>query len=240
MTKYYAPALLIFLGMSARAQQPNITFAGLPNFGIEIRQTGATAATISNGTTRTILAFSVQWIWLGADGSPQSTRNVTYTKADEKLHPELPPGSSRSISVSDFESLKREYSHAAGAQVLLDAVVFDDGTVVGPDRTSTTALMQSRAKARQDVLDLILARSDISTPEDVERVVNESLAKAVGNAAPTSTMTVKAAQEYKLFYQAHMKSLIRIAQKQGVAGLRQYATDLRTRYQETTYRQKPL
>ena len=222
------------------AQQSSTTFIGLPNSGIAIQQTGPVSATITNGTAKAVLAFSLQWIWLNPDGSTQSTHNVTYIKPGEKLNPELPPSFSRSISVTDFASLKQEYARVSGARVLLDAVVFDDDTVVGPDRTSTTAVMQARAKARQDVLGLIVARPDIRSPEEIERLVNENPPNAVSNARAASTMTAKAAWQYKFVYQTWSKSLIRIAQIQGVVGLREYVTNLRARYQGTNYHQKPL
>jgi hypothetical protein len=214
------------------AQSPGAwTFVGLPERGVTFVQNGPTSATIANQTNRTILSFTLIWRGLDSQGQPAATGRFQYVNPDEILQPILQPGQSHT---EDFGLSRKDYFSArpGGGQIILDAVVFEDGTVIGPDAGLTAERMQGRIRARLDVMRL-LAAGDLTTVDQLTTAANQNAAVVVNNLP--ADLTPKGHDEYRRMYGAWTREAVGIARARGIDGFRKHVADIESRYSGINY-----
>jgi hypothetical protein len=135
---------------------------------------------VSNESGRKIVAFAVSWTVVAGSGLSEKqgslTRDPDGIVADFDVpasHDSILPGRQKAIGfgieISEYkpeyeEGLRSylrealEYKNIKTVEVALDAVIFDDGLLIGPDNYSLSASLAAHVKAKQELYRSIAAR----------------------------------------------------------------------------------
>jgi hypothetical protein len=136
------------------------------------------SAIITNGTNREVAFFTVIWKFTDKAGK-QITHTVTESSLQTPVSGEaIPPHSAKLVSMQarlgaargpDATTIARRwvtlapiYKRQVSVVVLLDAVVFRDGQIVGPDVSGTAALEQAKANVYVNLLTDLVENSGIA------------------------------------------------------------------------------
>jgi hypothetical protein len=204
--------ILLILAATSGMADPNAIFVPLPNSGITVTATGPESAILENTTDRTVIAFGIQWQFFGPHQEAQGVESNVYMHWHERDNPEIPAHSTRSISLLDFKSTEASWSLATSVRVVLDVVIFDDGTYVGPDRTNATQILTEKWKAIQTVLSSLVAKQGNGSEAEIEAWAKNTLAQAqshkleLNSSVPTDV--------YDNFAGAFLREFIRMCEHQ--------------------------
>jgi hypothetical protein len=139
-------------------------------------------ALVANESGRKIVAFAVSWTLVAGSGLSEKrgslTRDPDGIVADFDVpasHYSILPGRQKVVGF-DFEiseykpeyedSLRSylrealEYKNIKTVEIALDAVIFDDGLLIGPDNCSLSSSLTSHLKAKQDLYRAIAGRME--------------------------------------------------------------------------------
>jgi hypothetical protein len=149
---------------------------------------------IENDSETSVLGYTLVWAAVDHDGMPFTEfRGMIDYVALRRLIPPgkislatiLGPSDSLSLDQQLVNSITREvqaFESRASLTISLDAVLFDDGTVIGNDTHKTLAEMRARIRAEYDLYSAIVAKADsgVGWPE------LQSWVKAISDAIPIS------------------------------------------------------
>jgi hypothetical protein len=139
---------------------------------------------IRNKSDREVIAHSVIWFCTGADGWVNRQSRTTFNFSTLQPGTNLPPHSSQVVSfLGDLEAgghnphgmieamnrMVECYSKQIAIRISLEAVLFDDGTAVGPD----TGGWIDRWRAELDADKEVLTKSIQGSPDSARTVLKE-------------------------------------------------------------------
>lgn len=182
---------------------------------------------LKNDTQKTIVAYSVIWRFIGNDGRP-GVAGATFMAlgalldggakrytSDTTMYTIVRPGSSRLLSplhnigddrtpnspvpASSGQVVLRQLSQTTDLSVSVEAILFEDGTFVGPDPDNLIDTIQSRFDGEHDFYELISrAKQDKRTAEDILQEVG-SIRSAYSQSPPADeyeTARMLASEEF--------------------------------------------
>jgi hypothetical protein len=127
---------------------------------------------IENDSETSVLAYTIVWAAVDHDGMPFTEfRGMIDYVALRRLIPPgkislatiLGPSDSLTLDQQLVTSITQEvqaFERRASLTIFLDAVLFDDGTVIGNDTRQTLAEMRARIRAEYDLFSAIVAKAD--------------------------------------------------------------------------------
>ncbi len=153
------------------------------------------AVFITNSSARLVVAYALTWELKDENGRNITTKTVGYSEPGILIGNEIPPnlihttaiepGKERCFSWDSkidpaqveinnvrnpiLAMVEAELARATDVTVALDAVVFDDGSVVGPNKTAFVDQMRAMVAAKGDLLRDIAAASERG---DVDQVLD--------------------------------------------------------------------
>ena len=176
----------------------NVLLAGQPS-----------APILVNTTDRAIIAYTVRWA--NSSGPSFSEINVSFLHIRAGQPPVIPARSQRAVD-RDTNLVDRDgRPPGPPLAVILDAVIFEDGELVGPDLTHTFDMVSTRVKAEQEIHQKLLRAGN--TAADRAAVWDE-----IGRAAHKSrAYDHKVDPRYARMQRAHADELLRVRDAQGEA-----------------------
>lgn len=177
-----------------------------------------------NGSSRAIVAITVLWQFIGEDGRqhPHTQRTDSFSVA--KFVPVLPSGSKLLIAPGAFLPEWAAASPHTGVfglshqsrvyvEANLDCVIFEDGELIGPNKSHCDAEIQSRKIAAEEVVKQIYGAQERG--DALEPILREMLQKVpdqsdrVGlwlNQFASQLLRVKSRSEAR-FFDGHLRWL---------------------------------
>lgn len=151
------------------------------------------AAFIRNSSTRLVVAYALTWELKDENGKSITAKTTNYSEPGILIGNEIPPdlihttaiepGSERCFSWNSkidpgrVESddtinhiratVEAHIARARDITIVLDGVIFDDGSVIGPNRTAFVDQMQALVQAKTDLLNDIAVASEKGNVDQV-------------------------------------------------------------------------
>lgn len=136
---------------------------GLPQYGVLLEGT-ADAPVLINNSPHRILAYALQY-----DNTGFSTYNMLRQFRTQPTSSGIAPGAIGRIpvpaQVRDVRGLPVQHTYVA-----LDAVLFDDGHVLGPDKGGMFDGLASQIKAEQEIAAILLNATDLRRGHPCKRL----------------------------------------------------------------------
>jgi hypothetical protein len=127
---------------------------GLPEHGVLLTG-GPNAPVISNNTSRRIIGWTIRYI--NSPGpSVDATGLALLSIRNHPGEPDVIPAYSERAIPQNQRQVTGPRGPSTTLQAILDAVIFDDGEVVGPDTSHTFEKVTARIQAEQDMHQRVL------------------------------------------------------------------------------------
>ena len=190
-------ALLILLDGSGLAQNTStsgVTFVGLSKYGIELSG-DPRAPTIVNRSTKKVLGYVLKFADASGRGPVERILPLAAIHRGEATQIGIAPGAERKAVITHEVIPPGGVAPRMYTRVILDAVLFEDGELVGPDTFEAFESMSTRLKAERDLAKLLLdsrtgapAQRDAAWSKIVQLSKNDT--NNVNSGAPPFTNTL--------------------------------------------------
>jgi hypothetical protein len=147
----------------------NLKIVGLPEHNVLLLG-DVSSQIVVNNSTRKIVGYTLRYV----NSTGPSINRITLSFLAIRNGNDaagIAPGSQKAVS-STLDAIGRPGVSGPALAVILDAVIFADGEVVGPANTKTFEQITTKLKAEQDIHQKLLASRNLSAAER-DKVWNE-------------------------------------------------------------------
>ncbi len=185
--------------------------------------------TIQNNSSHSIVGFVLSWLLTDSSGQTFTHQSVFFDSL--KLESVIGVGNSRLVTpvpflteelsnakplsdalLGDISNLVSEFQEQASVEISLDAVLFSDGSSIGPDPDGTISTLRRMIQAEFDLYNQ-LSKNQFSAD-----VISTTKIIAQKNGA----QSVVDFTSYDYYQSDAAQELVRVLQAQGVDGLRKF------------------